>query len=80
MGGCLSEAQDEGGEGELNQPLGPSLPGLTIRRERKRGGRRLDTDRINVACLRRGWQMEVTMISRGGEISIARGVAEREDG
>jgi len=32
-----------------------------------------------VACLRRGGWMEVTMISRGVEISIAGGVAETED-
>jgi len=32
-----------------------------------------------VACLRRGGWMEVTMISRGVEISIAGGVAEMED-
>jgi len=36
-------------------------------------------DRGNVACLRRGGWMEVTMISRGVEISIAGGVAETED-
>jgi len=56
------------------------LPGLTIRRERKREGRRLHSDRGNVACLRREGWMEVTMISRGVEISIAGGVAETEDG
>jgi len=33
-----------------------------------------------VACLMRGGWMEVTMISRGLEISIAGGVAETEDG
>jgi len=55
------------------------LPGLTIRRERKREGRWLHPDRGSVACLRRGGWMEVTMISRGVEISIARGVAETED-
>jgi len=32
-----------------------------------------------VACLRRKGWMEVTMISRGVEISIAGGVAETED-
>jgi len=32
-----------------------------------------------VACLRRGGWMEVMMISRGVEISIAGGVAETED-
>jgi len=32
-----------------------------------------------VACLRRGGWMDVTMISRGVEISIAGGVAETED-
>jgi len=32
-----------------------------------------------VACLRRGGWIEVTMISCGVEISIARGVAETED-
>ena len=32
-----------------------------------------------MACLRRGGWMEVTMISRGVEISIAGGVAETED-
>jgi len=32
-----------------------------------------------VACPRRGGWMEVTMISRGVEISIAGGVAEMED-
>ena len=33
-----------------------------------------------MACLRRGGWIEVTMISRGVEISIAGGVAETEDG
>jgi len=79
MVGCLSEPGKEGGEGELSQPLGKSLPGLTIRRERKREGRWLHPDRGNVACLRRGGWMELTMISRGVEISIAGGVAETED-
>ena len=57
------------------------MPGVTIRRERKREARWLHPDRGNVACLRRGEWMEVTMISRGVEISIARGVgvAETED-
>jgi len=55
------------------------LPGLTIRRERKREGRWLHRDRGNVGCVRRGRWMEVTMISRGVEISIAGGVAETED-
>jgi len=55
------------------------MPGLTIRRERKREGRWLHSDRGNVACLRRGGWMEVTMISHGVEISIAGGVAETED-
>ena len=32
-----------------------------------------------MACLRRGGCMEVTMISRGVEISITRGVAETEE-
>ena len=64
---------------KLNQPLGTSLPGLTSRKERKREGRRLHSDRGNVACPRRGGWMEVTMISRGVEISIAGGVAETED-
>ena len=32
-----------------------------------------------MACLRRGGWMEVTMISRSVEISIAGGVAETED-
>jgi len=32
-----------------------------------------------VACLRREGWMEVTMISRGVEISIARGVEEMND-
>jgi len=32
-----------------------------------------------VACLRRGGWIDVTMISRGVEISIAGGVAETED-
>jgi len=31
-----------------------------------------------VACLMRGGSMEVTMISRGVEISIARGISETE--
>ena len=56
------------------------MPGLTIRRERKREGRWLQPDRGNVACLMRGWWIEVTMISPGVEISIAGGVAETEDG
>jgi len=43
-------------------------------------GRWLHPDRGNVACLRRGGWMEVMMISRGVEISIAGGVAETEDG
>jgi len=77
--GCLSEPGEEGGEGRLNQPLGTSLPGLTIRRERKRGWRWLHSDRSNVACLRRGGWIDVTMISRGVEILIAGGVAETED-
>jgi len=47
---------------------------MTIRRERKRGWRWLQSDRGNVACLMRGEWMEVTMISRGVEISIAAGV------
>jgi len=64
--------------GELNQPLGISLLGLTIRRERKREGRGLHSDRGNVACLRRGGWMKVTIISGGVEISIAGGVAEME--
>ena len=51
------------------------MPGLTIRRERKRGGRWLHSDRGNVACLR----MEVTMITHGVEISIAGGVEETKD-
>jgi len=51
-----------------------------MRRERKREVRWLHTDRGNVGCLRRGGGMEVTMISRGVEISIAGGVAETEDG
>jgi len=55
------------------------LPGLTIRREGKRGWRWLHPERGNVACLRRGAWMEVTMISCGVEISIARGVVEMED-
>jgi len=55
------------------------LPGLTIIRERKRERRWLHSDRGNVACLRRGGWMEVTMISRGVEISIAGGIAETED-
>jgi hypothetical protein len=42
-------------------------------------GRWLHPDRGNVACLGRGGWMEVTMISRGVEISIAGGVAETED-
>jgi len=50
-----------------------------MRRERKREGRWLHPDRGNVACLRRGGWMEVTMISCGVEISIAGGVAETED-
>jgi len=77
--GCLSEPGEEGGEGELKQPLGTSLPGLTIRRERKREGRWLHSDRGNVACLRRGGWIEVTIISHSVEISIAGGVAETED-
>jgi len=56
------------------------LLGLTIRRERKREGRRLHSDRGNVACLRRGGWMEVMMISCGVEISIAGGVEETEGG
>ena len=32
-----------------------------------------------MACLRRGGWIEVTMISRGVEISIARGIVEMED-
>ena len=79
VGGCLSQPGEGGGEGELYQALGTSLPSPTIRRERKREGRRLHSDRGNVACLRRGGWMEVTMISRGVEISIAGGVAETED-
>jgi len=55
------------------------LPGLTIRREREREGRWLHSDRGNVACLRSGGWMEVTMISLGVEISIAGGVEETED-
>ena len=53
-GGLPKRARGRGGEGKLNQPLGTSLPGLTIRSERKRGGSRLHSDRGNVACLRRG--------------------------
>ena len=71
--GLPKRARRRGGEGELNQPLGTSLPGLTIRRERKREGRWLHSDRGNVACPRRGGWMEVTMISHGVEISIAGG-------
>jgi len=80
VGGCLSEPGEEGVKANSTNPLGTSLPGLTIRRERKREGRWLHPDRGNVACLRRGGWMEVTMISRGVEISIAGGVAETEDG
>jgi len=36
-------------------------------------------DRGNIACLERGGWMEVTMISRGVEISIAGGVEETKD-
>jgi len=73
------QARTRGGEGRLNQPLGTSSPGLTIRRERKREGRLLHSDRGSVACLRRGGWMEVTMISRGVEISITGGVQETKD-
>jgi len=45
-----------------------------------REGRWLHSDRGNVVCLRRGRWMEVTMISRDVEISIAGGVVEMEDG
>ena len=79
MEGCLSEPGEDGGEGRLNQALGTSSSGLTITRERKREGRWLHLDRGNVGCVRRGGWMEVTMISLGVEISIARGVAETED-
>jgi len=44
------------------------------------GGRRLHSDGGNVACLRRGGWMEVTMISGGVEISIAGGIEETKDG
>ena len=64
---------------DSTKPLGTSSPGLTIRRERKRGGRWLQSDRCNVACLMRGGWIEVTMISRGVEISIAGGVEETKD-
>jgi len=79
VGGYLSEPGEEGVKARLNQPLGTSLPGLTIRREMKREGRWLHSDRGNVACLRRGGWIEVTMISRGVEISIAGGIAVTED-
>jgi len=75
----LSEPGEEGVQANSTKPLGTSLPGLTIRRERKREGKWLHSDRGNVACLRRGGWMEVTMISRGVEISIAGCVAETED-
>jgi len=77
--GCLSEPGEDGVKANSTKPLGTSSPGLTIRRERKRGGSRLQPDRGNVACLMRGGWMEVTMISRGVEISIAGGVAVMED-
>ena len=67
------------GEDRLNHPLGTSLPGLTIRRERMRAGTRLQPDRGHVVCLMRGGWMEVTMNSRGVEISIAGGVVEMKD-
>jgi len=56
------------------------LPGLTIRRERKREERWLHLDRGDMAYLRRGGWMEVMIISHGVEISRAGGVAETEDG
>ena len=79
MEGCLSEPGREGVKANSTKPLGTSSPGLTIRREGKRGGRWLHSDRGNVVCLRRGGWMEVTMISRGVEISIAGGVEEMKD-
>jgi len=79
MEGCLSEPGAEGVKADSTKPLETNLPGLTIRRERKRGGRWLQSDRGNVACLMRGVRVEVTMISRGVEISIAGGVAETKD-
>jgi len=80
VAGYLSEPDEEGVKADSTKPLGTSLPGLTIRRERKREGRWLHPDRGNVACLRRGGWMEVTMISCGVEISITGGVAETMDG
>jgi len=77
--GCLSEPGEQGVTANSTIPLGTSLPGLTIRRERKTEGRWLHSDRGNVACLRREGWIEVTMISRGVEISIAGAVAETED-
>ena len=77
--GCLSEPGEAGVKANSIKPLGTSLPGLTIRRERKREGGWLYSDRGNVACLRRGGWMGATMISCGVEISIAAGVAEMED-
>jgi len=68
-----------GAEDRINEHLGTGSPDLTIRSERKRGGRRVHPDRGNVACLRRGGWMEMTMISRGIDISIAGGVAETKD-
>ena len=79
MEGCLSEPGEEGVKADSTKPLGTSLPGLTIRRERKREEGWLHPDSGNVASLRRGRWMEVTMISRGVEISIAGGIAETED-
>jgi len=77
--GYLSEPGEEGVKASSTKPLGISSPGLTIRREWKRGGRWLHSDRGNVACLRREGWIEVTMISRSVEISIAGGVEEMKD-
>jgi len=79
VAGYLTEPGGEGVKVDSTKPLGTSSPGLIIRRERKRGGRWLQSDRGNVACLMRlGW-MEVTMSSHGVEIRIAGGVEETKD-
>jgi len=77
--GCLSEPGEVLVKANSTNPLGTSLPGLTIRRERKREGRWLQPHIGNVACPMRGGWMKVTMISRAVEISIAGGVADTED-
>jgi len=78
-GGLPKRAWRRGGEGRLNKTPRNKLarPDHQKGKEEGRGG--ASTDRGNVACLKRREWMEVTMISRGVEISIAGGVEETKD-